>query len=165
VRYNPAVRRLPRTIFDSLVGLSLIMYVAAIAMWVRSYRFIDTVTFEFRGRAIEWVSAYGRIRLSNEPEIRRHQSQLMLQVLIDEVHSGPPSQSPPPPPQPSPPAPAPIEFNLPYWAVLAFTTPGLTWIVVRSRRRDVPGLCRVCGYDLRATPDRCPECGNVPGGR
>jgi hypothetical protein len=51
---------------------------------------------------------------------------------------------------------------VPYWLLqLASLVPvGLGW---RRSASVIPsGHCKKCGYDLRATPSRCPECGLVP---
>jgi hypothetical protein len=52
--------------------------------------------------------------------------------------------------------------TVPTWfvAAAALVLPGIEVARrVRKRRRAAGGTCAARGYDLRATPDRCPECG------
>jgi hypothetical protein len=54
---------------------------------------------------------------------------------------------------------------LPFWLLTCgFLALPLGWSARRwrDRRRARAGACSVCGYDLRATPERCTECGAVP---
>lgn len=53
---------------------------------------------------------------------------------------------------------------LPYWFVIgALAALPLAWIAafIKRRRRLVAKLCVECGYDLRASSERCPECGTI----
>jgi hypothetical protein len=52
--------------------------------------------------------------------------------------------------------------------VAASALPPAIWLMLvgrrlaRRRMRRINQLCPACGYDLRATPDQCPECGTMP---
>jgi hypothetical protein len=58
-----------------------------------------------------------------------------------------------------------VRVGVPLWFVeLLACLPSAWWgWRVLRRRRIKPGFCVQCGYDLRATPERCPECGMVVG--
>jgi hypothetical protein len=59
-----------------------------------------------------------------------------------------------------------MPVEMPNWLSIAiFAVLPMTWISAylcskwRNSTRHKMGCCLTCGYDLRASPDRCPECG------
>jgi hypothetical protein len=166
-----------------LTLLSLVLCITTSAVWVRSYWYTDDFAkFERRGQRCRFFVSDGMLGIDNLPQVTREKAKYLdlvqtavgLQHIADaeadsverekrltatrhwmaELRRFP-------------------AMSLPWshttrWAlplaVVAFAlAPAMKFVQIMrtGHRRDV-GACLVCGYDLRATPDRCPECGKVP---
>lgn len=178
------MRRFGRRIFNILAALSLLPCIAACALWVRSYQLMDEVTWTHIG-GVQWVRAatghldvgtfagyspsgpgdpFGFKYTRDQPFPPINISLFLGPDLGDKnfsweragfalysktnavtgfLHA---------------------QFIAPFWSIAALTAVvPLGWFMLWrwSRIRNRLGLCPVCWYDLRATPNRCPECGAV----
>ena len=165
-----------RKLFTFASALSLLLCIATAVLWVRSYFSADAVVFMRRGLLWEVRSERGTLWLDNEPE--RRASMEPRRVLVEAIKQA--QRSPDRRVQPElyelladhwirsgqsavPPS---VGHSVRLRAVLLATLPlpvlrvaGATFESRRRRHRPSAGLCRHCGYDLRGTPDHCPECG------
>ena len=170
-------RRILNLLRTTAVILSTLLFLAAMGMWGRSYVTTDMVTLIMLDGEPWWLgdiySSGGSIGFGEswgptatqtlEPGIEHRSRPAPSKIFrprtilgfgysyVDNGSStlGPTSS---------------WHAVIPYWFIALLSLP-LPLLALRRWRRDRrqarEGLCPVCGYDLRASPDRCPECGTV----
>jgi hypothetical protein len=174
------VRRLGRILLNALTVVSLLLFVVTVVLWVRSHWVRDDIFWDIVRRpvtgAVTWHSyrytaSGGGFWFESRSDFKPNSSSFSWQRWPMKgyiLHR---------------------ESRNPFWwrmgfsisahdrflmIVMPFWLPaGLTAVLPavsvvrfyrdrRWRRRQSVGLCPSCGYDLRATPRRCPECGTIP---
>jgi hypothetical protein len=161
----PSMKRAGRWAFNLAAGVSAVLCVVTSLFWIRSYSVRDAL---FLGRphwSIQLESNCGRLDFSQGgPEHSRG-------LFWDSFGPNPDSALP-----------NATHVGLGVW-VRGPTWRGQVWravsvpsclpvvffagacisatLAARRFKNHADGLCRGCGYDLRATTDRCPECGTA----
>jgi len=182
-----------RKLFNLLTGMSLVIFTAAVMLWIRGHWQCDQVNWNNENNGVCFASANSVMAVMFGPNYKgadamppfdsgwryRHyparandQDSVRCQIPAAVYHrlgwlgfaydpnqlqtyNGPPKL---------------VWYSshrlyFPHWSLAAITgiLPSMwCWRRRRERVRRKLGRCVNCGYDLRATPERCPECGNVP---
>ena len=186
-----------RCLFTILSALSLLLCVAVVVLWVRSYAVGESITWYRFNRLVtgRYTAAIGHPAASDS-EYRVGSSDGFItfsQRRVDSYTTFDEDVTPPPITYRREPTSlvrathfgidyhasrdrlerrqqmSRRRFVIAYWLLTLATLPlPLLWGVfaIAARRRKRIRMrsksCPSCGYDLRATPDRCPECGQVP---
>ena len=181
VMMMPMLRRM----LPVLSMLSLVLCVAAALLWVRSYWACDDLLFESPTGFLCLSNMQGEVLIDggqwlDDMDMRTVRSGIVRRKW--RVKSGEPTQI------------GPVACGarlflelrirlrtrngtalarvssrgpIPHWlaALLAAVLSALQLASHLQEPSALHGLCRCCGYDLRATPDRCPKCGTSLLGR
>jgi hypothetical protein len=169
---------MPRPLLTLAAALSLLLAAAVLALWIHSgfrYLYAWRITPSPAGW-VHWETGSARGRL-----FFKRVEPIVSTGRPDRGVGGGPGSGPADWPWMSPRSPGEIAFAgfnfyhrpanptrpdyreivIPHYflLILLLILPARRWA---TRPRPHPGLCPDCGYDLRATPHRCPECGTAP---
>jgi hypothetical protein len=173
-----------RRVFPILAALSLLLWLATAVLLVRGITHADSLAREAWDDELSslhhvlWTSAHGRLTFSSsymqssdpgfanrvKPLLQlrsqgwEHRVQRVAADIDGRPHFSRDKAS-------TEPLIIYTQLSVPNWMLLvAFAVLPVVWLIRRRARHwALVGRCRQCGYDLRATPDRCPECGSLSG--
>jgi hypothetical protein len=161
-------------ILTPLAAISFLLCIGVVVMWQRSFRWCDKlVTARERGDHLICTSEFGllviEIEASQKGVVQRGWSRFDTQLprrfghrdslLGFAAYRGWSRHYLPLPPAPL------WGVSIPYWFIfIASAAIPCMWVARQRRRWRIAarlrdGLCQRCGYDLRASAKRCPECG------
>ena len=149
-------------LLTGLTRVSIVLGLLVLLLWMHGHWVADTLAWRTPTQGWQVESADGIIAVYWAPvKIMSYQRVQWLTTLIAAPHRRwfPPFLYA----HQTYPAGLVNSFGLPSWVLLiAFLFIPSAQLFLNQREQTIrlrAGLCRICGYDLRASTERCPECG------